>query len=119
MNNYVLGRSREYAIMRILRKMGAVDVTRSYGSHGKIDVRAIFPTCVLLIQAKADYIPKKELVGVIESAKSITSADIFVMLWCYHKKTKKWTIRDLSTKGREPMNLEQFKKAYAVGQASL
>lgn len=104
--------------MHHLRSMGAIDVTRSYGSHGIIDVRAIFPDKVLLIQAKADYISKKELANLIDFGKKLTAPNIEVMLWKYHKKKKSWAIFTTSSP-TVGLSLTGFKLRYAVEQKVL
>ena len=110
--NYRLGRSREYLIMKHLRKMGAVEATRSYASKGTIDVRGVFPDKVLLIQSKAAYIPKKELEMLVDFARSITASNIHVMLWRFKKGA--WLITNFSRPLQEDLTLHQFERVYAL-----
>ena len=114
-----LGTSRERGVMAHLREMGALDVTRSYSSEGIFDVRAIFPDKTLLIQVKADSIPKKELAGLIEFSKKLTARNIVVMLWKYRKKRRAWEIFELAANPMYPLSLDEFKRAYAPNQTVL
>ncbi len=84
MSNYTKGRSREYRVVYRLRKEGALDVQRSYGSHTLFDIRAVFPDRVLLIQVKKDRIPKDELKRLREFASRIRVGNIIVQVWIFH-----------------------------------
>lgn len=93
--NYLKGRDREYYTMRRLRQMGALDVTRTYGSKTAIDIRAVFSDRVLLIQAKKNRIPREEFEELKEFASKITSPDIHVQVWVYHGRGRGVEIIDL------------------------
>lgn len=79
--NYVRGRAREYRVIRRLLKEGAVWVVRSYASHGLIDITAVFPDRVRLIQVKKDYLPPKERRLLEGLAMSFTAQNIQVEVW--------------------------------------
>ena len=95
-SNYLKGRDREYYVINRLRKEGAVLVRRSYGSKGPIDVLAVFPDCVRLVQVKKNGIPRGELAALKEFASRITSDDIRVELWIYRGKGRGVEIKELN-----------------------
>jgi len=82
-SNYLKGRDREYYVINRLRKEGALIAKRSYGSKGPIDVLAVFPDCVRLVQVKKNGIPRGELAALKEFASRITSESIRVELWIF------------------------------------
>ena len=95
--NYVHGRAREYHAMRTLSKLGALDVKRSYGSHGLFDIYAVFPDHVSLIQVKSSkYIRPGELAGLKDFAAKITSRAISVELWQYQGRGRPVLMTHLS-----------------------
>jgi hypothetical protein len=51
---YRIGRSAEYYVKEKLKKLGAVEISRSAGSHGHADLIAFFPASrqIWLIQVK-------------------------------------------------------------------
>jgi len=75
--------------MRALRRMGALDVTRSYGSHGLFDVRAVFPDHVKLIQVKKDRLGRRELKRLKSFRKKLTTEAVKVEVWMYPERTLK------------------------------
>ncbi|MEM0121048.1 MAG: hypothetical protein QW514_05350 [Thermoprotei archaeon] len=79
--NYVKGRAREYRVIRRLLREGAVWVVRSYASHGPVDITAVFPDVVRLIQVKKDYLPPKERRELEGLALSFTAKNIQVEVW--------------------------------------
>lgn len=79
--NYVRGRAREYRVIRRLLKEGAVWVVRSYASHGPIDITAVFPDRVRLIQVKKEYLPPKERRELEGLALSFSAQNIQVEVW--------------------------------------
>lgn len=85
-SNYLRGRDREYYVMRKLNKSGAVLVKRFYGSKGPVDVVAVFPDQVKLIQVKKDRINREELDELKTFASFITSPDISVEVWVFRKR---------------------------------
>ncbi len=95
LTNYAKGRAREYGAMKRLRKMGALTVMRAYASKGIFDLIAIFPSQVLLIQVKKDYINPKERKVIEEYWSKISADNIRVQVWFYIKGRLK--IHDLAT----------------------
>jgi len=85
-SSYVKGRSREYGAMRRLREMGALDVSRSYGSHGMFDIRAVFPDHVRLIQVKGSYMTRREFTGLKKFSHQLTCNQIKVEIWRYRNR---------------------------------
>jgi Holliday junction resolvase-like predicted endonuclease len=83
--NYVKGRAREYRVIKRLHREGAVWVVRSYASHGPIDITAVFPDCVRLIQVKKDYLPPKERRALEGLALSLSAQNIQVEVWLAKK----------------------------------
>ena len=81
--NYLKGRDREYYVVNRLRNEGALIAKRSYGSKGPIDVLAVFPDCVRLVQVKKNGIRREELIALKKFASRITSKSIKVELWIF------------------------------------
>lgn len=96
--NYVRGRAREYRVMKKLLKEGAVWVVRSFASHGPIDITAVFPDRVRLIQVKKDYLPRRERELLEELAKSITAENIQVEVW--RSKNRRYQVEVIRPRGR-------------------
>jgi len=94
--NYLKGRDREYYVVNRLRNEGALIAKRSYGSKGPIDVLAVFPDCVRLIQVKKNGIRREELIALKKFASRITSDDIRVELWIYRGKGRGVEIKELN-----------------------
>jgi hypothetical protein len=69
--------------------MGALEVTRSYGSHGLFDVRAIFPDHVKLIQVKKDRLGKTEMKQLKAFRNMLTTEAVKVEVWMYPDRTLK------------------------------
>jgi Holliday junction resolvase len=76
--NYISGRAAEYAVVKELRKQGAVVAQRSAGSHSPIDVFALMPNGrVRLIQVKKGESPLE-----LEKLESLPCAvNISIELW--------------------------------------
>jgi hypothetical protein len=68
-------------VIRKLLKQGAIWVVRSYGSHGPVDITAIFPDHVKLIQVKKNYVSPKERKLLEGFAASFKAQNIKVELW--------------------------------------
>jgi Holliday junction resolvase len=94
-SNYYKGRDREYYAVRRLREAGALEVTRSYGSHGLFDVRGVFRNRVVLVQVKKDRVPRDELERLKEFASKVTSPDIRVQVWIYHGRGRRVEVLEL------------------------
>jgi Holliday junction resolvase len=94
--NYLKGRDREYYVVNRLRNEGALIAKRSYGSKGPIDVLAVFPDCVRLIQVKKNGIRREELIALKKFASRITSKSIKVELWIYRGKGRGVEIKELN-----------------------
>lgn len=71
--------------MNKLRKMGALDVSRSYGSHGVFDIRALFSDHSRWIQVKRKYMKPSELKHLKALGKKITSKENHIELWWFPK----------------------------------
>ncbi|MDG7023031.1 MAG: hypothetical protein JRN45_00760 [Nitrososphaerota archaeon] len=85
-SNYLKGRDREYYVVGKLRQAGALLVKRSYASKGPVDLIAVFPDTVRLVQVKKNGIPRAELEALQEFASKITSDAVKVELWVFKGK---------------------------------
>lgn len=59
MTNYERGRAAEYKVVKRLREQGALIAQRSAGSHSPVDIWAVFPDHMLLVQVKKDDSPHR------------------------------------------------------------
>ncbi|RLE85092.1 MAG: hypothetical protein DRJ41_01910 [Thermoprotei archaeon] len=86
MSNYRKGRYAEYRLMDYLRRLGAVYVTRSAGSHTLFDVVALFPNGeVWFIQVKRGKARFKEKREIEELGKKVRGEKIVFVLARYDK----------------------------------
>lgn len=88
--NYIQGRAREYATMRMLEDLGET-AFRTAGSHGCADVISVTANQVRLIQIKsgvADLTPAE-----LETFKELpVPASVSKEVWYWKKIKNKWVV---------------------------
>ena len=75
MSNYRRGADLERSARRFCDEQGALFTMRAAGSHGKVDVLAIFPDQTKLIQAKIDgRLSREDREALVGLATNLTEA---------------------------------------------